>query len=281
MAFPPPELPWSSSVPRQAFQEVFDRLRQMRQNPGPFGILARRDVLSLIDLFDRAGEQLQEKRQALKTLEDYEKHHLDQTKFVTVLRRGLNRLPPGVSVPYFDQDFFTNFFDDLVIRQTWTDWYINKRSKWEKYLRRVEDGIPLYPEFEILHIRGDYTNLHITSNIPVFELEYRTRQAFEYFWVLHNVYCAPVPAPPIGWKLPLGPRLLNPDSHPKPRVPSAEFLFDPEFTIRDACVKITELFVTSVVKHGYYPELLPAVAAFEHELSPQHPINAVKDLGID
>ena len=120
MAFPPPELPLTNSVTRQAFQEVFDQLRHMRRDPDSFGLLGRREVLSLIDLFDRAGEQLQEKRHALKTLEDYEKHHLDQTKFVTVLRRGLERLPPGISIPYFNPEFFHCFFDDLVIRQTWS-----------------------------------------------------------------------------------------------------------------------------------------------------------------
>ena len=274
-------IPINTGAIREALEDVFELLGHMRRDPGPLGLLARADVLSMIDLFSRAGEQLEDKRNALRTLEDYERHHADQAKFIAVLQRGLSRLPAGVHVPLFDHGAVEEFVHDQAIRKSWTDWYKNKRTKWEHYIKRVEDDIPTYPEFEITAIRGKYTDLRIKSNIPVFELKYRTRQAFEYFWILHNVYCSPIPAPPVGGKLPLGPRLLDPDSNPKPRIRSAEFLFDPELTIRDSCIKITELFVTSVVKHGYYPELLPAVAAFDHELSPQHTHNAVKDLGID
>ena len=274
-------VPMNSRVNREAFQDVFELLNLMSRDPGPFGLLARPDVLSIIDLFDRAGEQLHDKQQALKTLKDYEGHQVDQDKFLAVLQRGLSRIPPGIQVPLFDHGGVKAFADDQVIRKTWVDWYKAKRARWEKSIRLTEDDIPIYPDFEITDIRGRYTNLRISSNIPVFELGYRIRQAFEYFWVLHNVYCSPNPAPPIGCKLPLGPRLLDPYSNPKPRVPSAEYLFDPNLTIRDACIKITELFVVSVVKLGHYPELLPAVAALDHELSPEHTINAVKELGID
>ena len=259
---------------------VLDQIAHWVHNPGTYDVWARPDVQSIFTLIGRAGEQLQQKQYALKTLKEYENHTKEQEKFLIVLTRSLDRLPRGVYAPFIAYQDIKVLEKDATIVKSWVDWYKRKRAKDEKYIRRVEDSIPTYPDFEITKIHGRIDYLRVSTNIPVFELRYRIRQAFEYFWVLYNVYCFPYPAP-LGKKLPLGPRILNPDWCPRPRVESAYFLFDPELTIRTNCINITELFLISIIKYGYYPEILPLVIWRDEELSPTHPFNAVKEFGID
>ena len=237
------------------------------------------EVLSVFNLVDRAGEQLAVKQKNLKTLRDYEQLCEDQNSFLKILRRSLDRLPHGLQAPFIQYNGVKELEDDWLISQGWIEWYQFKRAKWQSYINLVESDIPVYPDFEIIKICGKYPHFRVLTNVPVIELEFRVRQAFAYFWMLYNIHCSPVPAPTPGGKLPRGPYLLNPKWHPKPRISSKEFLFNPEHTIRKACIRIMKIYLISVIKLGVKSELLPSMVANDHELSPSHRINSVKESG--
>ena len=237
------------------------------------------EVKSVFDLIDRAGEQLSAKQKDLKTLRDYEQLCKDQNSFLKVLRRSLDSLPHGLRDPFFQYNNVKELEDDWLIAESWIEWYKYRRAKWQRYINLVESDIPVYPDFEITEFRGKYPRFRVLANVPVIELKFRIRQAFVYFWMLYNIHCSPIPAPSPGGKLPHGPHMLNPKWHVKPRIPSNEFLFNPQHTIKDACIRIMKIYITSVVKLGVKSELLPSMVAKDHELSPNHRINSVKESG--
>ena len=58
------------------------------------------EVQSIFDFVDRAAVQLKVKEDNLKSLRDHERHYEDQANFIKVLRRALDRLPPGQRVRF-------------------------------------------------------------------------------------------------------------------------------------------------------------------------------------
>ena len=243
--------------------------------------IASPQSLSVFELCHRAGEQLRSKEKNIKTVREYEAHIDAQKNFILVLRRSLVRVPHGERVPFVSFNGIAILEADISKSIGWVNWYKSKRAKYETHIHRIEKDIPVYPEFKILKISGNYTQLKVKANIPVFELKYRVRQAFAFFWMVWNIHCSPNDAPLPGEKLPQGPHILNPELNPKPRIDRDQYFFDYELTLRDALIKITELYLISVIKYGIMSELLPFVQVADSELQPDHGVNAVKLLGID
>ena len=228
------------------------------------------EVQSIFDFVDRAAVQLKVKEDNLKSLRDHERHYEDQANFIKVLRRALDRLPPGQRVRFIRNQNLQEFEADKVIENTWINWYSLKRAQGAQLEEAIESGLREYPEFEITGIEGEFPDFVVSSNIDVFELKYRTRQAVEFFKVLYNIHCNPNPAPLPGVEFPQNSDAFDPARLIHPRFEHCKIWFDSAKTIREACVKIIELFLVSVVKHKEYPKYLPVVPFREGELPGYH-----------
>ena len=79
---------------RSAFHIEF---RLWREDPiiGP-SVAECSHVLNVLAFVDRASDQLIEKLNNRKTLQDHENILVDQNNFLILLRRALDRLPPAV-----------------------------------------------------------------------------------------------------------------------------------------------------------------------------------------
>ena len=243
---------------------------------GPF-MVTTPQVLNILDFTDRANQQFQEKKENLKTLRDYEKHYQDQLNFVTVLKSSVARLPPSVGANFIRIHNLVELEEGREIEKSWIDWYSHERSQIAPLLATVENGLEAHPDFEILAISGKYHQLRVSTNIKIHELRYRIRQAFEFFHMLHRIFCSPIPAPPPGEPLPFGPENLNPDLPTCPRIESGNFWFDPSLPLRDACIKVTEIFLIATIRDKEYPSYLPPIAPREGELPPWHLLSQTVD----
>ena len=264
-------------LPRNS-RTINNTFRRWTEDPilGPF-MSATPQVLNLLEFVDRASEQLLVKRANLNTLQDYESYYIDELNFIKVLRQSVNRLPPCVGTNFAITHNLGDLEEGKNVEESWINWYSHERSEIAPLLGVVEDGLEAYPEFCVIRISGEYPHWRVRTNIEVHELKYRVRQAFEFFRMLHRIFCSPVSAPPPGEELPFGPENLNPDLLICPRVQSGCYWFDRGLTLREACEKVTSIFLVATIRDKVYPRYLPPLPPLEGELPPWHLLSQTVD----
>ena len=261
---------------RSAFHVEF---RLWREDPiiGP-SVAECSHVLNVLAFVDRASDQLIEKLNSRKTLQDHEAILVDQNNFLILLRRALDRLPVAVRDGLVRIHHLVELEADVVIQQSWLDWYSHKREKFSVLLETVEDGLPAHPDFsDVWEISGEIHQQQVSINIEIKELGYRVRQAFEFFCMLWRIFCSPVSAPPPGEELPFGPENINPDLPCSPRTDAGNLWFPSRLTIRQACKRVTLIFLVSTIRDKQYPKYLPALPPLEGELPPDHFLSQTVD----